>query len=318
MHQADFILLWHTNMVKTALVTGAYGFMGRHVARQLARDSWRVIGIGHGSWSRDEWQQWGIAEWHVADITMESLVTYGGQPSVIVHCAGSGSVGFSMTHPYQDFQRTVATTMAVLEFARLYAPKAQVVYPSSAGVYGAVQKLPIVETEALSPASPYGVHKHIAETLCESYARHFGVSVAVVRLFSVYGEGLRKQLLWDASQKIMRGENRFFGTGEEIRDWLHVEDAARLLIVAARQASVQCPIVNGGSGEGVTVREILTELFACFERTDAPNFSGVARSGDPAGYQADISIARSWGWLPKTTWREGLRGYADWFKSGAL
>lgn len=303
-------------MVKTALVTGAYGFIGRHVARQLARDGWRVVGVGHGSWSREEWQAWGIAEWYIADITVDALVTYGGQPSVIVHCAGSGSVGFSMTHPHQDFQRTVVTTMAVLEFARLYAPKAKVVYPSSAGVYGAAQKLPIAETDPLFPASPYGVHKRVAETLCESYAQHFGGFVAVVRLFSVYGEGLRKQLLWDAAQKIARGDNRFFGTGEEIRDWLHVEDAARLLIVMAGQASAKCPVVNGGSGEGVTVREILTELFACFGRADAPSFSGAVREGDPAGYRADIGLVRSMDWRPKICWRDGLRDYVAWFKRG--
>lgn len=313
-----FTLLWDEKMVKTALVTGAYGFVGRHVARQLARDGWRVIGLGHGSWTREEWQKWGIAEWHSADITLETLITYAGEPDVIVHCAGSGSVGFSMTHPYQDFQRTVATTLAVLEFARLYAPQARVVYPSSAGVYGVVHKLPIAEADPLSPASSYGVHKRIAEELCESYAMHFGVSVAVVRLFSVYGAGLRKQLLWDASQKIMRGETGFFGTGKEIRDWLHVEDAASLLITAAGHASTECPVVNGGSGEGVSVREILTKLFNCFERTDMPSFSGVARSGDPAGYLADISLAMQWGWQPTINWQNGLCDYVDWFRSGEL
>ena len=304
-------------MVKIALVTGAYGFIGRHVARKLAHDGCRVIGLGHGTWAREEWQPWGIAEWHVSDITLEALITYAGEPDVIVHCAGSGSVGFSMTHPYQDFQRTIATSLAVLEFARLYAPQARVAYPSSAGVYGMVQKLPIAETDPLSPASPYGVHKYLAENLCESYARHFGISVAVVRLFSVYGVGLRKQLLWDASQKIMRGENSFLGTGEEIRDWLHVEDAASLLITAAGHASPECPMVNGGSGAGVTVREILTELFACFDRADAPNFTGAPRSGDPAAYEADISLARRWGWQPEAEWSRGLREYAAWIKSGA-
>lgn len=306
-------------MAKTALVTGAYGFVGRYVARQLSRDGWRVIGLGHGTWSREEWQSWGIAEWHSSDISLDALITYAGKPEVIVHCAGSGSVGFSMTHPCQDFQRTVATTLAVLEFARLYAPLAKIAYPSSAGVYGEVHKLPIAETDPLFPASPYGAHKRLAEELCASYAKHFDIAVAVVRLFSVYGAGLRKQLLWDASQKIMRGENGFFGTGEEIRDWLHVEDAASLLLTAASQASSECPMVNGGSGVGVTVREVLTELFGCFERAaDVPNFTGVARSGDPVGYVADIAMAKQWGWQPKMGLHEGLHEYAQWFKRSVL
>lgn len=303
-------------MVKTALVTGAQGFIGRHLARKLANGGWRVVGIGHGSWIREDWGKWGIAEWHSADITLETLITYAGEPEVIVHCAGSGSVGFSMTHPYQDFQRTVATTLAVLEYARLYAPQSRIVYPSSAAVYGIVKKLPITETDPLSPTSPYGVHKCLAENLCESYAKHFGIAVAIVRLFSVYGAGLRKQLLWDASQKITRDENNFYGTGEEIRDWLHVEDASSLLITAAGHASTLCPIVNGGSGVGATVREILTELFACFERADAPNFLGILRSGDPSGYQADITLARGWEWQPEIEWHQSLREYAAWIKSG--
>lgn len=296
-------------------MTGAYGFIGRHVARQLNCDGWRVIGLGHGSWNREEWQSWGISEWHTADVTLNSLITYGGKPDVILHCAGSGSVGFSMMYPHQDFQRTVETTIAVLEYVRMYAPRARVAFPSSGGVYGEANRLPISETDSISPASPYGVHKRMAEELCESYARHFGVTISIVRLFSVYGAGLRKQLLWDASHKIMSGNMEFFGTGEEIRDWLHVEDAARLLITATAYASAACPLVNGGAGEGISVRNVLADLIACFNRDVTPKFSGVARDGDPAGYLADISLARKWKWQPTISLSVGLREYAEWFQS---
>lgn len=305
-------------MSGTVLVTGAYGFIGRNVAKHFANAGWGVTGIGHGSWAREEWRQWGMSEWHAADITTDALLTYAGLPDVIVHCAGSGSVAFSMTHPYQDFQRTVGTTLATLEFVRIHAPKARLVYPSSAGVYGVVEKLPIAESDPLVPVSPYGVHKKISEEICCSYAHHFGVSAVIVRLFSVYGIGLRKQLLWDTCMKIHNGVNTFFGSGTETRDWLHVNDAASLLLVAGTRASAECPILNGGSGQGVSVREVLNELFTCLGRSETPQFSGISRSGDPMHYIADISRLHSWGWRPRTPWRKGVREYAEWFKGGAV
>jgi hypothetical protein len=66
---------WRDEMVRQVTVTGAYGFIGRHVARRLAAAGWRVIGMGHGSWSREDWKAWGIDEWHAVDITLETLVT---------------------------------------------------------------------------------------------------------------------------------------------------------------------------------------------------------------------------------------------------
>lgn len=305
-------------MTGTVLVTGGYGFIGRNVARHFAHAGWTVIGLGHGSWTREEWRKWGISEWHTADVTLDTLLTYAGLPDVIVHCAGSGSVGFSMMHPHQDFLRTVLSTSAVLEFVRIHSPKSRIVYPSSAGVYGVATTLPTQESAPLRPVSPYGVHKRMAEEMCLSYARSFDVSAAIVRLFSVYGKGLHKQLLWDACVKIDQGENGFFGTGRETRDWLHIDDAASLLFSAKEYATTACPIVNGGAGEEVTVRSVLEELFSAFNRSDVPVFSGVTRSGDPTNYLADISLARGWGWQPKTSWREGVHQYAKWFKSGAL
>jgi UDP-glucose 4-epimerase len=124
------------NMARTVLVTGAYGFIGRNVARHFAKAGWVVTGIGHGSWAREEWRKWGISEWHTADITTETLLTYAGSPEVIVHCAGSGSVRFSMTHPLQDFQRTVGTAVAVLEFVRLHAQQAPRLPVQRRGVWG--------------------------------------------------------------------------------------------------------------------------------------------------------------------------------------
>jgi len=299
------------------LVTGANGFLGRHVARCFADRGRKVLGIGHGEWSQEEWELWGLSGWHTADVTLESLRQYAEEPALIVHCAGGGSVFFSIEDPIADFERTVVTTAHVLEYVRTAAPSCRVVYPSSASVYGTVETVPIGEDCPTAPISQYGTHKLMAEQMVTSYARQFGTSVAIVRLFSVYGCGLRKQLLWDACRKFENREDVFLGTGDEVRDWLHVEDASTLLMAASEHASSQCPTVNGGSGQGVTVREVLFHLGSRFFHME-PSFSGTQRPGDPSRFIADIKGAKAWGWHPTRRWIEGVEEYAAWWKRNSL
>ena len=297
------------------LVTGANGFLGRHVARAFARKGHTVAGIGHGNWEREEWSSWGLSEWHPEDVTLDSLRRHAGSPSAIIHCAGSGSVAFSLESPLEDFERAVVTTAHVLEYVRSHAPTCRVVYPSSASVYGAVETVPIREDCPTRPISQYGVHKLMAEQMVAFSARQYGVRAAMVRLFSVYGPGLRKQLLWDACGKFAAGDQVFMGTGDEVRDWIHVEDAAELMILASDHASQECPTVNGGSGDGVTVRDVLLHLScSLLQREVVPSFSGIQRVGDPDRFVADIDGSTAWGWRPVRPWKAGLEEYAAWWK----
>ncbi len=298
------------------LVTGANGFLGRHVARAAAAQGHRVTGMGHGVWAGGDWRSWGLSAWHDLDITLSALLVHGGTPDLIVHCAGGGSVGFSIENPGQDFERTAGTTSHVLEYLRTRSPSTALVYPSSTAVYGRAAVLPITEESPLSPISPYGTHKLIAELLCRSYGRSFGLRVSVVRIFSAYGAHLRKQLLWDASRKVLAGDFNFGGSGQEVRDWVHVEDVAALMLMAAEHATPEVPTVNGASGVGVTTREVLTMLFEALGAPQSPEFSGTSRAGDPDSYVGNPDLAGSWGWAPKHGLREGVRDYARWFTSG--
>jgi UDP-glucose 4-epimerase len=279
-----------------------------------------VAGIGHGYWDPRESSKWGIETWVFSDVHLPALNDLEGKtskPYAIFHAAGSGSVPMSLRNPYIDFQRTVCTTLDVLEYVRLRSPETKLIYPSSAAVYGAVIKGKISEETPLNPVSPYGVHKKIAESLIGSYATSFGLPICVVRFFSLFGNGLMKQLLWDICCRLEENDREIVlhGTGDEIRDWIHIDDAAGLVGIAMEKASSSATPVNGGTGEGATVREIVHEIVDAFGINRIQiKFSGIIREGDPRFYQADISKALSWNWNPLWDWRDGIREYVRWFK----
>jgi UDP-glucose 4-epimerase len=276
-----------------------------------------VHGVGHGGWTAEERSAFGVARWYEADITLEALrmVSDDTAPDVVMHCGGSGTVAHSYQEPASDFNRTVETTLAALEFTRQQAMPPCFVLISSAAVYGDQGDVDIDEGACLNPVSPYGYHKVMAEKLCESYHRFFNVRTRVVRLFSVYGDGLQKQLLWDAMNKFRRGESSFFGTGDEMRDWIHVEDAARLLGLAAAAPATLHTVYNGGYVKART-REVLGALARAALAQSVPTFSGQAHPGNPRRLTGSTERARiELGFEGRIGLEDGLCRYANWFAS---
>src|SRR5574340_33785 len=302
-------------MQKSVLVTGGFGFLGRATAKQFKSHGYRVVGVGNGRWYGNDLRSHGFDEWLDAGVTMASLLTLKERFDVIVHCAGNGSVGYSVLNPLQDFKKSVDSTAELLEFVRIGNPEAVVVYPSSAGVYGAKEDYPIRESDDLNPISPYGYNKRLSEQLCESYSKIFGLKTRVIRFFSIYGPGLTKQLLWDASNKLLiaQKEIEFAGSGQETRDFIFVKDAAEFILEIAVQHE-QFIVINGASGIRVTVKSLVEQLRDRINPGLDITFGGSVRPGDPQYYHADISLAASLGWKPSTSLSTGLDQYVDWFR----
>lgn len=299
--------------MKKILITGAAGFLGRYVAAIFKVNGFETYGIGHGMLDQHQVKERNLDHWFESTISLQALYLINTKFDVIVHCGGSGSVGTSLDNPMLDFQRTVDSTLAVLEYIRLYNKEAYLIYPSSPAVQGVHGDCPIKESDPCHPVSPYGVHKKIAEDLCFSYRDYFDIEITVVRFFSIYGPELKKQLLWDACLKLSANESaEFWGDGTETRDFIHVNDAASFLFLLAEN-SPYYSVVNCGSGEKTTVRGLVDLLKNKLLSNSEIIFNGKGRDGDPKYYWADVSIAKELGWMPNVSLDYGLQCYADWY-----
>lgn len=308
------------------LITGAHGFIGKHLASHLASAGHCVVGLGHGTWPAIESARWGIQDWLNGDVQLANLraLQARNEPDLIFHLAGGSTVGAAVANPREDFYRTVCSTLELLEWMRLDLPGARLIAVSSAAVYGSVQSGPIAEDAPGVPYSPYGHHKRMMELLCRSYGDSYGIDFRIARLFSVYGPELKKQLLWDICTRLNADASPLVlgGTGMELRDWTHVSDvvSALELIGFCPDPSQRSQTVNIGTGVAVTVKEIAQAVVDAWHgrsgagRKVEVQFSGKSRPGDPFALVANPGRLSSLGFEWGTSLEEGVTSYVEWFR----
>jgi UDP-glucose 4-epimerase len=301
--------------LKNILITGAKGFLGSNVAKHFKNLGYETYGIGHGGLSVEESTEIGLDYWKKDDISIKSILEFEQTFDVIVHCGGSGSVGFSVEHPYDDFKKTVDGTLEVLEYMRVHNPNAHLIYPSSPAVQGEHPDSPIKEEYVGKPASPYGYHKKIAEDLCRSYFEKYNLKVSIIRLFSVYGNGLKKQLLWDACHKIKNAKDKvfFWGTGEETRDFIHIDDVLLLVDLLLKQDN-KFVLINGGIGMKHSIKNVVEMIRDLMNPSISIKFNNQLNIGNPIYYWADIQNLKQLGFQSNKRLEQEIKSYIDWVK----
>lgn len=297
---------------RSVLVTGGGGFIGSDLVRRLISLGSRVVSLGG---NRDSVELVKGAKYVFGDISQDTLETVESAPETVVHLAGGASVTASIADPPSDFLKTVHSSVLLLDYLHRHWPTAQLVYVSSAAIYGEAQHNVANHDLACLPLSPYGVHKRLVELLLLDHARMYGTRSVIVRPFSVYGAGLRKQLLWDAMEKASRGSFEFYGSGLELRDWVNVSDLVQCLLLVSEHAAAEVPVFNAGTCQGTTVRQVLTELFRVAGVDRDPTFLGQAKEGDPDHLVAGDSAEATFGPMFCTPLHEGLCAYVKWYRS---
>lgn len=283
-----------------AVVTGAFGFLGRHVAAGLAQEGWSVVEAGRPEVEIPSPE---------FDVLLDSA-----EPELVVHCAGPASVPASVEDPSGDFRGSVRVLFDVLQ--RLRGRDAALVLVSSAAVYGEPERLPVAEDAPISPISPYGFHRALCELLVREFHDLWGLRCCILRVFSAYGEGLRRQIMWDICSSALRdGAVSLHGTGEESRDFVHASDVARAVTLVARSAPLEADAYNVATGSESSIASVAGLLLEELGSDVPLSFSGRTRPGDPRHWRADVGRLAALGYAPLVTLEEGARAYAAWARA---
>lgn len=295
------------------LIVGSKGFIGKHCVNHFSKE--------HEIWECDVIMDYDIPNY----IFVESMdsnfqdIFQNHKFDVCINCSGAANVPFSLEKPFNDFQLNAVNVFKLLDGIRRFNPDCKYINLSSAAVYGNPASFPIKEDMNMAPVSPYGIHKQIAELICAEFNRFWNIQTACIRIFSAYGPGLKKQILWDLSQKAMANNTiELFGTGLETRDFIYVSDLVQIIDLTIKNASFKAEIINAANGVQIKISTIAKLLLNAINCNKELVFKGTNRPGDPLYWEADISLARSYGYQQQISIENGIKNYVSWLKGTGL
>jgi GDP-4-dehydro-6-deoxy-D-mannose reductase len=295
-----------------ALVTGATGFVGRHLIEALRRDGVETFACAgpHDADPAD-----GAIDLRDPRTLQAALATF--RPTVVFHLAAQSFVPDAMRTPLETYEINAMGTARLAEAVRHVTGKpARIVFASSAEVYGAraPQQYPLRETLDLQPANPYGASKAAAEAILLGHVRSFGSDVVIARAFNHIGPGQNERfVVASLSAQLARiaaggPPQLFVGNLQASRDFLDVRDVVAAYVGLARDGE-RGEAYNVCSGGAVSIRDVLRELISiagvAVEVRDDP---ARLRSGDaPVSVGSPEKLRARTGWRPQIPLVRSLR-----------
>lgn len=273
------------------LVTGASGFVGKHLVQRLSSMA-----------NVDSVYQHSPA---LSDISKEySLASFLNKKiSIVFHLGGKTFVPESWNNPYDYFNTNINGTLNVLEYCRI--ENARLVYLSSY-LYGN-SIIPTSEREAVKTNNPYSASKHLAEHLIKKYIDLYGVDATIIRPFNLFGAGQSESFLIPELFRKIKSDQSTIEILDDVpkRDYLHIDDFIDFLVLLISQNLNET--FNVGSGESFSVVELALEIMQLLGVKKNIKVIGQSRKNEILETRADISKAKSQlSWTPKLSLMEGL------------
>ncbi len=324
------------------LLTGIAGFIGSHLAEALVRRGDSVVGLDvldetlypaalhqeHLTELRHALGDVGNRLQVVCgDLTDPLLVTALCERhrfDAVIHLGALAGVRPSLEQPLRYEHVNVRGTLVVLEAMRACGI-ARLVFASSSSVYGARSEVPFRESDAaLHPASPYAATKRAGELLCDTYAQLYGITIASLRFFTVYGPRQRPEMAIAAfARHIQNGTALpFFGDGSTARDYTFIDDivagvVASLDSTAPGGATAGHRIYNLGGSRTTDLATLVRLLEAALGKTAILDRKPLQPGDVPITF-ADVGEAeRALGYRPTVVIEEGISRYCAWLKQRA-
>lgn len=310
---------------KRILVTGAAGFIGFHLARQLEKRGDVVLGFDNFNEYYDsqlkrervlQLQNVEVIEGDLFDFDCIKKHVIEFQPTHIVNLAAQAGVRYSIDHPREYIKSNIDGFFNILEVCREF-PNIKLIYASSSSVYGENQKVPFSESDSTDRiVSFYGITKKNNEMMAEMYSKLYNISVTGLRFFTVYGEWGRPDMAYFSfTKKILNEETiQVYNHGQMSRDFTYIDDVIDG-IIAAIDLGAKCEIFNLGNSHP----ETLSHFIEIIEQTlgkKAIKEELPMQLGDVSKTFADLTKSREkLNYNPKISLEIGIPKFISWYIS---
>lgn len=299
------------------LITGATGFLGREVVKRILFQypNRKIIGLYHQRRNKATLRRMSPAvEWIQADLALErDLKKLPAKVSVLVHLASFVPQGTDQLFDGRNFEGNVKATWNLAVWCRQSATLQHVIYSSSVSVYGRSSH-PLSEEDPRVPEHFYGLSKWLGEQILSSVCRPQHIRFTALRYSSIYGEGQRPRTVLPFFISRCRAGHHLtlYGKGERCQDFIYVKDAARAVLLAYKKKAEG--IYNIGSGTSTTMRRLAQAVQKHFPSSSKIIFKNVKETAP--NLVLNIQKAkRKLGYVPSYSLDQGLREYAEAFKS---